>query len=57
MSPLEFQAAADEITVQMRQHLPGTWAVVTLPAGFTLYPVAESTVAGSVEAHTQVLRG
>lgn len=57
VSPAEFQAAADEITAQMRQHQPATWAAVTLPAGFTLYPIAPSMVAGSVEAHAQELRG
>ncbi|WP_145830945.1 hypothetical protein [Actinoplanes teichomyceticus] len=55
-SAAEFQAAADEITGQMSRYVPDTWATVVLPAGFTLYTVSAAMVAGSLDAHAQLLR-
>jgi hypothetical protein len=55
VSAAEFRAAADEITDQMSRYLPGTWATVVLPEGFTLYTVSPAMVVGSIETHTQLL--
>ncbi|GIF17199.1 hypothetical protein Ate01nite_72310 [Actinoplanes teichomyceticus] len=40
----------------MSRYVPDTWATVVLPAGFTLYTVSAAMVAGSLDAHAQLLR-